>query len=72
MSHKFNIKHLDRLNDPKRLELLDLAAVCRHFGLQRDMTLVEIGTGTGLFAEAMLKLLPEARCYALDTTSKYL
>ncbi len=30
------------------------------------MTLVEIGTGTGLFAEAMLKLLPEARCYALD------
>ena len=66
MSHKFNIEHLDRLNDPKRLELLDLAAICRRFGLQKDMTLVEIGTGTGLFAEAMLKLLPEARCYALD------
>jgi len=70
MSHKFNVEHLDRLNDPKRLELLDLAAICRRFGLQKDMTLVEIGTGTGLFAEAMLKLLSEARCYALDISAE--
>ena len=66
MSHKFNVEHLDKLNDPNRLEILDLQTVCSHFGLQRDMTLVEIGTGTGLFAEAFLNLLPEARCYALD------
>ena len=66
MGHKFDIRNIGRLNDPKRLEILDLQAVCDHFKLQKDVTLVDIGTGTGLFAEALLKLLPEARCYALD------
>jgi len=70
MSHKFNVEHLDKLNDPRRLELLDLAAICRRFRLQKDMTLVEIGTGTGLFAEAFLNLLPEARCHALDISTE--
>ncbi len=72
MSHKFNVEHLSMLNDPKRLEILDLKKVCNHFGLQQDMTLVEIGTGTGLFAEAFLNLLPEARCYALDIVPEML
>lgn len=66
MPHKFDITHIERLNNPKRLEILDLQRVISHFGLQRDMTLADIGTGTGLFAEAFLKLLPEAHCYALD------
>jgi ubiquinone/menaquinone biosynthesis C-methylase UbiE len=66
MAHKFDIKNIDKLNNPKRLEILDLNMVCSHFNLQKDMTLVDIGTGTGLFAEAFLKLLPEAKCYALD------
>ncbi len=72
MSHKFNVEHLSMLNDPKRLEILDLQMVCSHFLLQKDMTLVEIGTGTGLFAEAFLNLLPEARCYALDIVPEML
>ncbi len=66
MGHKFDIRHMERLNDPKRLELLELSTICCHFQLQKDMTLVDIGAGTALFAEAFLKLLPEARCYALD------
>ena len=52
--HKFDISHMDVLNDPKRLEILDLNTVYRHFNLRKDMTLVDIGTGTGLFAEAFL------------------
>ena len=72
MSHKFNVEHLDKLNDPKRLEILDLQTVCSHFGLQQDMTLVKIGTGTALFAEGFLNLLPEARCYALDIVPEML
>ncbi len=66
MAHKFDIRNIDKLNNPKRLEILNLQIVCDHFNLQNDMTLVDIGTGTGLFAEAFLKLLPEAKCYALD------
>lgn len=66
MGHKFNIRNMHVLNDPKRLEILDLHKVINHFKLERDMALVDIGTDTGLFAEAFLKLLPETRCYALD------
>ena len=66
MSHKFNIRNIDVLNNPKRLEILDIQTVINYFKLQKDMTLVDIGTGTALFAEAFLKLLPGARCYALD------
>jgi len=66
MSHKFNIRNIDRLNNPKRLEILDLQKVISHFKLEGSITLVDIGTGAGIFAEAFLKLLPGARCYALD------
>lgn len=66
MAHKFDIRNIGMLNDPRRLELLDLQAVCDYFSLDKDISLVDIGTGTGLFAEAFLKLLPEAKCYALD------
>lgn len=64
--HKFDISHKDMLSDPKRLEILNLKTVINHFDLRKDVILVDIGTGTGLFAEAFLKLLPEAKCYALD------
>jgi len=66
MSHKFNIRNIDRLNNPKRLEILDLQKVISHFKLEGDITLVDIGTGAGIFTEAFLKLLLGARCYALD------
>lgn len=66
MSHKFDITHIERLNNPKRLEILDLQKVISHFKLEGDIVLVDIGTGAGIFAETFLKLLPDARCYALD------
>jgi ubiquinone/menaquinone biosynthesis C-methylase UbiE len=66
MTHKFDIRNIDRLNNPKRLEILDLHKVISHFNLEGNITLVDIGTGAGIFAEAFLKQLPEARCYALD------
>lgn len=72
MGHKFDIRHMERLNDPKRLELLELSTICCHFELQKDITLVEIGTGTAIFAEAFLNLLSEARCYALDIVPEML
>ena len=65
-SHKFNVRNMDRLNNPKRLKILDVSMICSRFKLQGQIVLTEVGTGTGLFAEAMLKLLPDARCYALD------
>lgn len=68
--HKFNIKNIERLSDSKRLEILDLQKVISNFGLNGDIVLVDIGTGAGLFAGAFLKLLPEARCHALDIEQK--
>jgi hypothetical protein len=48
----------DRLNNPKRLDILDLQKVISHFKLEGDITLADIGTGAGIFAEAFLKLMP--------------
>ena len=64
--HKFDPEHIDRLNDPKRLELLDVDKICDTLDLDQADILVEVGTGTGLFAEAFLKRLPRSVCYGLD------
>lgn len=64
--HKFECSRIDKLNDPRRLDLLDLEAICRRFGLHGGETLVEVGAGTGFFSEALLDMLPGALCLALD------
>lgn len=65
-SHKFNPKDLAKLADPARLGIIDLRGVVRHFGLRGPAVLADVGAGLGIFSEAMLGLLPEARCHALD------
>jgi ubiquinone/menaquinone biosynthesis C-methylase UbiE len=49
----------DRLRDPKRVEMLDLPSVVSASveGLVPD-SLLDVGTGTGLFAEAFVKSIP--------------
>ncbi|MCK8115551.1 class I SAM-dependent methyltransferase [Anaerosoma tenue] len=68
MAHyKFDIAKLEKLNDPARFESLppDLffAALDVPDGAS---VIVEIGAGTGLFAEAIAKRAPEATVYVAD------
>lgn len=64
--HKFNEKKIDKLNNPDRLNILNVSEVCKFFGLDEVRVMVEIGAGTGLFAEAFLYSIPESICYGLD------
>ena len=65
-SHKFNPKMLDKLNNPERLNRLDLDKVIERLHIKNGDVLVDLGAGTGLFAGAFLDRLPSSICHALD------
>ncbi|MGL5616819.1 MAG: class I SAM-dependent methyltransferase [Sarcina sp.] len=64
--HKFDVKKFEKLNNPKRLEMINLTEILKELNLPENPTLVDIGAGTGLFSEEFLNLLPTASLYALD------
>ncbi len=64
--HKFDVKKLDKLNNPKRLEMIDLNKIVNELELPKEPTLVDIGAGTGIFSEAFLNKIPNSTSYALD------
>jgi len=63
---KFSIAHLDRLNDPARLEYLPPELMWEALGNPSPATIVDIGAGTGLFACRFAELAPAATVYAAD------
>ena len=64
---KFNVAHLERLDDPERLETLPPDVMWAALGNPAPQTIVDIGAGTGLFACQFAELSPEAIVYAVDT-----
>jgi SAM-dependent methyltransferase len=67
MAHeKFNLTHLERLNDPARLEQTPPLLMWEALGCPDARTIIEIGAGTGLFASRFAELAPEAIVYAVD------
>lgn len=63
---KFHIEHLDRLNDPARLEQTPPSVMWAALGNPSPRTIVDIGAGTGLFACSFAELAPDALIYAVD------
>ncbi|MGL5416734.1 MAG: class I SAM-dependent methyltransferase [Clostridium sp.] len=72
MSHKFDVKKLDKLNNPKRLDTLNLDLLLRELNLDSNSVLVDVGTGTGFFAEAILNKMPDAICFGFDISKDML
>ena len=68
--HKFDVKKLEKLNNPKRLEMIELAKIVNELQLSSKSVLVDIGAGTGIFSEELLDLLPDSQCYALDISKE--
>jgi ubiquinone/menaquinone biosynthesis C-methylase UbiE len=65
--HKFDPAHLERLNDPERLRMVDPAVVWEELGLQRPARVADIGAGTGLYAVRFAPLLaPGGKLWACD------
>lgn len=63
---KFNPEHLDRLNDPARLERLDPQKIVEFAGLENPRKIVDIGAGTAFITSAISELVPEASIDAFD------
>ena len=63
---KFDIAHLERLNDEARFEYLDPGVMWAAANTPDARTIVEIGAGTGLFACRFAELAPKADIYAAD------
>ncbi|MGL5414846.1 MAG: class I SAM-dependent methyltransferase [Clostridium sp.] len=70
--HKFDVKKLEKLNNPKRLESLNLDLLIKKLDLPENSTLVDIGTGTGFFAQAILDKLPSSSCIGFDISQDML
>ena len=63
---KFNVAHLERLNDPDRFEYLPPEIMWEALGNPSPRTIVDIGAGTGLFACQFAELASDAIVYAVD------
>lgn len=73
MAYKFDMDKLERLNDPGRFETLPPDVFWEALGApEGESVLVEIGSGTGLFASAFVARAPEAIVYAADTADEML
>lgn len=66
MSNKFNVKKLEKLNNPERLKMINIEGIVNHYNLKNLSTIVDLGTGTGIFAKKILELIPNAECIGLD------
>lgn len=68
MAHqKFDVRKLERLNDPGRFETLSPQVMWDALDSRDARILVEIGAGTALFASAFAQRAPAATIYAADT-----
>ncbi len=67
MAHqKFDMSKLERLNDAGRFDTMVPNVMWEALGAPRPDVIVEIGAGTGLFAEKFSELAPDATVYAVD------
>ena len=68
MTHeKFDPSKLEKLNDPARLARMEPQRIWDAAGIANPCVVIEIGAGTGIFAEAFTNFAPEAPIYAVDT-----
>lgn len=68
--HKFDVKKLDKLNNPERLNLIDVDEIIRQLDLPKESTIVDIGVGTGLFSEVFLDKLPDSKGFGFDISEE--
>ena len=67
MAHqKFDLAKLERLNDPGRFDSMIPAVMWDALGSPKPRVIVDIGAGTGLFAEKFAEFAPGATVYAAD------
>ena len=71
-SKKIDPKHLERLNDPRRLKIQDPHLIWEKLELINPRILVEIGAGTGFFTFPFSEKLKSGVLFALDISEQML
>lgn len=64
---KFDMSKIAKLDDVGRFDSMKPDVMWEALGSPSPATIVEIGAGTGLFAERFSELAPQAKVYAVDT-----
>ncbi len=72
MAHKFDPKHLQRLESDERRRLLDVETVLTYLPLEPQQSVADIGCGPGFFAFPLSRRLASGRLYALDISDEML
>jgi ubiquinone/menaquinone biosynthesis C-methylase UbiE len=71
-SKKIDPKHLERLNDPRRLKIQNPDLIWEKLELVNPKILVEIGAGTGFFTFPFGEKLKNGALFALDVSDQML
>jgi ubiquinone/menaquinone biosynthesis C-methylase UbiE len=72
MGRKFDPANADRLEDPERLKFQPPDVVVGLLGLRGEETVVDYGTGTGVYAVTLLAAVPDGRVVAVDSSAELL
>jgi ubiquinone/menaquinone biosynthesis C-methylase UbiE len=66
VSKKFDLKKIDKLNDPSRLQRENPDLIWQTLALEKPQVLIDIGAGTGFFASRFSWMLDCGKVYACD------
>lgn len=66
MDKKFNVKKLEKLNNPNRLISIPPSYIWGKLDIENCKTIVDVGAGTGLFSKAFYELMDDGIVYSLD------
>ena len=69
-NHKFDVKKLEKLNNPERLNLIDVDGIIKELNLPAESAIVDIGIGTGIFSESFLSKLPDSKGFGFDISEE--
>lgn len=70
--HRFHPSKLERLNDPKRLDLLRPDLLWAALAAPSARVIVDVGAGTGFITAALARFAPDAVVYAVDASEPML
>ena len=69
-NHKFDVTKLDKLNNPERLNLINVDEIIKELTLPSNSVIVDIGVGTAAFSENFLSKLPDSKGFGFDISEE--
>lgn len=66
MDKKFNVKKLEKLNNPARLDEIPPSYIWEKLNLNICKTMIDIGAGTGFFSRTFKDLMGDGTVFAAD------